>query len=81
MRRLAIRDDTGLQTCAMPPSGLRTATAQLDGLRIITPSSTAWPPIAALIPVSEVYCLPARSSRRWKRSTRPPESTSFCFPV
>jgi hypothetical protein len=24
-------------------------TAQLDGLRIITPSRTAWPPIAVLI--------------------------------
>src|SRR4051812_31873588 len=32
----------------MPPPGVRTATAQLDGPRIITPSRTAWPPIAAL---------------------------------
>jgi len=24
---------------------------------------------------------PAFSSRRWKRSTRPPVSTSFCLPV
>src|SRR5919199_6494386 len=28
----------------MSPSGFRTATAQLDGPRIITPSRTAWPP-------------------------------------
>ena len=29
----------------MSPSGLRTATAQFDGPRIITPSRTAWPPM------------------------------------
>src|SRR4051812_42134319 len=33
-------------TCAISPSGLRTATAQLRGPRIITPSRTAWPPMA-----------------------------------
>src|SRR5579862_3162719 len=33
-------------TCAMSPSGVRIATAQLRGPRIITPSRTAWPPIA-----------------------------------
>jgi hypothetical protein len=27
---------------------LRTATAQIDGLRIITPSRTAWPPMLLL---------------------------------
>src|SRR5437763_4226477 len=31
-------------TCAISPSGLRTATAQLRGPRIITPSRTACPP-------------------------------------
>ncbi len=31
-------------TSVMVPSGVRTATAQLDALRIITPSRTAWPP-------------------------------------
>ena len=35
----------GQLTSAISPSGLRTATAQLDGLRIITPSSTACPPM------------------------------------
>ena len=30
------------------PSGLRTATAQVETPRIITPSSTAWPPIGVL---------------------------------
>src|SRR5437868_5360666 len=34
----------GRVTCAISPSGLRTATAQFDGLRIITPSRTACPP-------------------------------------
>jgi hypothetical protein len=28
----------------MSPSGVRTATAQLEGLRIMTPSKTACPP-------------------------------------
>src|SRR5437660_8302056 len=44
IRRFAIGDVIGLQTCAIAPSGLRTATARLDGLRIITPSRTACPP-------------------------------------
>jgi hypothetical protein len=42
-------DSILLTTWAIFPSGFRTATAQLDGLRIITPSRTAWPPIAVLI--------------------------------
>src|SRR5438105_1429405 len=40
----AIADTIGRVTCAISPSGLRTATAQFDGLRIITPSRTACPP-------------------------------------
>src|SRR5436305_12622883 len=43
----AIADTIGRVTCAISPSGLRTATAQLEGLRIITPSRTACPPMAA----------------------------------
>src|SRR5262249_51286518 len=39
-----IGDSIGWLTCAISPSGLRTATAQLDGPRIITPSRTACPP-------------------------------------
>ena len=39
----------GRLTSAISPFGLRTASAQLDGPRIITPSRTAWPPIAALL--------------------------------
>ena len=35
----------------MSPSGERTATAQFEGPRIITPSRTAWPPIGALMPL------------------------------
>src|SRR5438132_9410589 len=40
----AIRDSIGRWICAIEPFGLRTATAQFDGPRIITPSRTAWPP-------------------------------------
>src|SRR5262245_49387217 len=39
----------GRLTSAMSPSGLRTATDQAEGPRIITPSRTAWPPIGALM--------------------------------
>jgi hypothetical protein len=41
-------DAIGWFTCAMSPSGLRTATAQLDGPRIITPSKTACPPTVVI---------------------------------
>ena len=41
---IALGESIGRDTCAISPSGLRTATAQLDGLRIITPSRTACPP-------------------------------------
>ena len=43
--RLAIGESILFTTWAIAPSGLRTATAQLDGERIITPSRTAWPPM------------------------------------
>ena len=36
---------TGSSVVAMVPSGRRAATAQRCGPRIITPSTTAWPPI------------------------------------
>src|ERR1051325_4927094 len=36
----------GRHTWAMSPSGLRMATAQFEGPRIITPSITACPPMA-----------------------------------
>src|SRR6266480_1354979 len=42
-----IGETIGFETCAMSPSGLRTATDQFEGPRIITPSSTACPPIGA----------------------------------
>src|SRR5436305_5089713 len=41
----AIGELIDFDTCAISPSGLRTATDQLDGPRIITPSRTACPPI------------------------------------
>src|SRR3954465_5998929 len=43
-----IADSTGRETCAMSPRGVRTATAQLPGPRIITPSRTACPPTVAI---------------------------------
>src|SRR5262245_38986143 len=42
----AIGELMGQASSAISPSGLRTATAQLRGPRIMTPSRTAWPPIA-----------------------------------
>ena len=48
-RRRFIGDSMSCTTSSMSPSGVRTATAQLDGLRIITPSSTAWPPYDTLM--------------------------------
>ena len=41
MSGFAIGEVITRQTCAISPSGLRTATAQFDGVRIITPSRTA----------------------------------------
>src|SRR4051794_6045177 len=41
----AITDAIGRQTSEIPPSGRRTATAQFEGPRIITPSRTACPPM------------------------------------
>jgi hypothetical protein len=49
IRRFAIGEAISRTTCAIAPSGFRTATAQLEGERIITPSRTAWPPIAVLM--------------------------------
>ena len=47
-RRQSFRRDIGevisCTTSAMSPSCVRTATAQFEALRIITPSRTAWPP-------------------------------------
>src|SRR5919201_3725709 len=40
----AMGDEIGRQTCAIAPRGVRTATAQFEGPRIITPSRTACPP-------------------------------------
>jgi hypothetical protein len=39
-----IGEVTSRTTSSIPPSGVRTATAQHEGPRIITPSRTAWPP-------------------------------------
>src|ERR1051325_5178061 len=43
----AIPDWIGRETCAIVPFGVRTATAQFPGPRIITPSRTACPPTVA----------------------------------
>ena len=96
-------------SCSCSGVGLRTATAQVEMPRIITPSSTAWPPtgasrwaisspsgmrtgsaadcdargaVACTRPAYEAAWEALRlAARRWKRSTRPPESTSFWRPV
>src|SRR5437588_12275951 len=44
MRWRAMAESIGRVTCAIEPAGVRTATAQFPGLRIMTPSRTAWPP-------------------------------------
>jgi hypothetical protein len=44
MRRRCMGDEISVTNSVISPSGVRIATAQLDGLRIITPSSTACPP-------------------------------------
>ena len=45
----AIGDWIDWWTSAMSPSGFRTATAQFDGPRIITPSRTACPPTFVMV--------------------------------
>src|SRR5581483_6811479 len=64
----AIADSIGLVTCAMDPAGVRTATAQLPGLRIITPSRTACPPTVI---APSTYALRARRARAGAGSARP----------
>ena len=44
----AMAESIGRETCAISPDGVRTATAQLPGPRIITPSRTACPPTLAM---------------------------------
>src|SRR5262249_51164507 len=44
-----ITESIGLATYSIVPRGVRTATAQCEGARIITPSRTAWPPMGELI--------------------------------
>src|SRR5215210_6914882 len=47
-RLRAIGELMSVTTSAISPSGLRTATAHFEGLRIITPSRTACPPMLLL---------------------------------
>ena len=50
MRRIRLRlahETIGSEVTWMSPSGLRQATDQVETPRIITPSSTAWPPTGA----------------------------------
>src|SRR3954447_4404165 len=49
IRWRAIAESIGRETCAMTPLGVRTATDQFPGPRIITPSRTAWPPTLATV--------------------------------
>ena len=48
MRCRAIGEEIGVVCSAISPFGFRTASAQCAGLRIITPSRTAWPPIVCI---------------------------------
>src|SRR5437667_9265961 len=48
-RCFAIFDSIDRETCAISPLGVRTATAQFPGPRIITPSRTACPPTVEAI--------------------------------
>src|SRR3954452_20331275 len=45
----AMAESIGFETCAISPLGVRTATAQFPGPRIITPSRTACPPTVEAI--------------------------------
>src|SRR4249919_2801655 len=49
MRWRCIGELTDFVTSTTSPAGVRTATDQTAGPRIITPSSTAWPPYETLI--------------------------------
>src|SRR5436189_4277109 len=59
IRCRAIGDLIGWCTSAMSPSGFRTATAQFDGPRIITPSRTACPPTVVIDRSFQTDRLPA----------------------
>ena len=48
MRCRFIGDSTVVVTSTISPAGVRTATDHTDGPRIMTPSSTAWPPYDTL---------------------------------
>src|SRR5207237_295570 len=52
-------DSTGRLTSAISPFCLRTATDHAEGPRIMTPSSTAWPPMGALIELLAAAGVPA----------------------
>ena len=49
MRWRCIGELTDFVTSTTSPAGVRTATDHTAGPRIITPSSTAWPPYETLI--------------------------------
>ncbi len=82
MRRFAIGEAISLTTWAILPSGLRTATAQLDGRAHHHALEDGLAADRRAHADSELRLAAAAfSSLRWKRSTRPPVSTSFCLPV
>src|SRR5919201_7130374 len=73
-----IGETIGFETCAMLPSGFRTATAQFEAPRIITPSSTACPPIGADIATqTDARAKPARPDR----GTASGASGTACPPI
>src|SRR5947209_1208938 len=69
MRRRLVHDTSGNDCTSTWPSGLRTATAQLEIPRIITPSRTAWPPTgASRVASSGGAC--TREPTRWRLGAR-----------
>ena len=69
--RVAIFDSTVCATCAMSPLGVRTATAQFPGPRIITPSRTACPPTLLILVSSASRGGRARRARACAGSAPP----------
>ena len=66
-------EEIGRETCSIVPDGVRTATAQFPGPRIITPSRTACPPTVAMTrpPSGSRRASRARPARGGAGSARP----------
>ena len=76
MRWRFAQETRGSDVSSISPSGFRTATAQVETPRIITPSSTACPPIGAS---REATGMP--SGIRVRSTAVPSEAWVFTAPV